>query len=102
MKHLKTFEQFSQSINEEELKVKDLSSQFKDKNGKTPKIGNLIADETGSVGQVKAFFMEDNKHTTNHPRMKVDFRSHFLELNPNSEFEILEEPSQEVLKAFES
>lgn len=100
MKHLKTFEQFSQNSNEE-LKSVDLPSQFRDKNGKNPKVKDLITDETGLVGQVKAFYMQDNKHTTNHPMMTVDFRSHYVDLNPSSEFEILEEPSEDVLKSFE-
>lgn len=91
MKNLQSFENFSENC----------ADYFKDANDKTPKVGDFIVDEDSNVGKIKSFFMTDHKHSENTCRMVVDFRSHILELNPNSKFEIIE-PDESVKKAFEA
>jgi hypothetical protein len=84
--------------------ISDNSSEFKDIKGKTPKVGDFIIDEEKNVGKVKSFHKEDfkSKYITNSYYMVVDFRSHYLNLNPMSKFEIIENPDEKMVKAFEN
>lgn len=75
---IKSFKAFNESVTE-----------FKDINGKIPRVDDIIVHEN-EVGKVTLF---------RNGRMMVDFRGHFLELNPNSSFEIIN-PDEKVKKAF--
>lgn len=87
---LQTFNE-SLAVNESE----DSSGEFKDTKGKTPKVGDFIVHDNGDVGKVKSFGSDKDGG-----RMQVDFRGHYLELNPKSTFEIIE-VDDKVKKAFD-
>lgn len=86
MNHIKMFEQFSQ-VSE--------SIEFKDINGKVAKVGDFIKHDNDTVGKVKRIFKSGSND-----RMEVDFNSHYLELNPKSEFEIIEDTDKKLAKIF--
>lgn len=94
---VKSFQQFKES-----LTTDNIADDFKDINGKTPAVGQLIVNDDKTIGKIKRFFRDDTRIGAGGGRMEVDFRGHYLELNPNSEFEILENPDEELVKAFES
>jgi hypothetical protein len=96
---VKSYQQFFEN-RDSEFYPNDEAIEFKDVNGVVAKVNDLVALEDGQIGKVLRFFMQDNKHTTNEPRMEVDLRSSYLELNPMSTFEIIAEPSEDLKKAF--
>lgn len=76
---IKSFKTFNES-----------NTSFKDINGKIPQIDDIIVHDNDEVGKVANF------HSG---RMLVDFRGHYLELNPNSSFEIIN-PNDKIKKSF--
>lgn len=88
---VKSFKQFlAESVNTDEI-------IFKDVHGVTVKVNDLIVmEDDKTVGKVSRFFNSGKED-----RMEVDFRSHYLELNPMSKFEIIENPDEKLVKAFE-
>lgn len=80
--------------------MEKINQHFKDIHGKTPRVGDFIIDEDKKIGKVLSFFKTDFKHVTNGYRMVVDFRSNTVEFNPVSKFEIIENPSKQLLENF--